>query len=431
MSERLASVLVLLLVVALGAAVSLELERVPEAVPSSPGQRPEAAALALLERWQHPTRRITSSAQLFPLPGPDTLIVLQRRNALIQPWQQQALLDWVRAGGTLVTHALPQDYDAWQAGELSNETVSGHDPLLYAAGVTAWRRGSHHRHDTGEYEYVSAEELSTLVQFYCHLDDKDPNRCDDMLCGDPAQPPHYSLLAGDADWWQLQLDPGVDLFHRDLFEQVDEDDVTVPAADSRVLERARVDDHDTLLLLTLGTGQLWVLSDLEIFTLSQIGHLDHAALLARLSANSAQVWWAASVEVPPLSQWLWRHGWPLLISALLLLLLFLWQHMPRRGVLLHNDPHRHQDFTEHLRASSALLWRLGLKGPLLGPLRQDVLRRLGRHPGGQRADARTTLAASLSGLSPAQVQQALEATPASDDELRDIVMLLQALRQRL
>lgn len=432
MRERVATIVMLVLLLLAILYAYQNLERVPHARHGQTPSSPYAAALALLEHWNLKTRRVTSSAQLFPLPDTDVVLVLERSNALIQPWQQEALLDWIARGGTLVTHALPLNFDRWQDDVLSVAEIVNHDPLLYAAGITAWQRSTDaKRSPVSRHAGIASEELSRYLRFYCQVG-PNLNSCIKFLCGNDETVLVFTRINTDMDeHWQLDLSPDIDLYHRDLFEHIDEGNPALPDTNSRVQGRGRADNHDTLLKIGLGNGTLWVLADLDIFSQARIYHLDHAALLQRLTAGASQVWWTASIEVPPLSLWLWLHGWPLVCTALLMLVLFLWRHMPRRGVILRDTAQTHQDFTEHLRASSALLWRLHLKRPLLETLRHDVQRRLARHAGGSDRDTLRALAATLSGLDAAQIDQALDSLPENDDSLRDTVMLLQQLRQQL
>ena len=210
---------------------------------------------------------------------------------------------------------------------------------------------------------------------------------------------------------------------------MDNNDPSIPASNTSILRRANNETHDLALQLAAGEGQLWLFTSLDIFNNDRLHHLDHAALLQQISADSPQVWWVQSINVPPLSQWLWQRGWPLISALALLLLIFLWHKIPRRGVILQTGSLPHQDFTDHLRASSALLWRIGQRRELLQPLRQQVQRALLRHPGGADPERRMALAMTLSGLSQEQVQRAFDELPNDETAMMELVALLQHLRR--
>lgn len=432
MIRRIVAALVLVLLAALAIIIWQKFEKIPMAQHGQPAARPHAAALALLERWQKSPRRLTSSIELFPLPATDTLLIVERTPGTMPVWQQDALIDWIEDGGRLVTHAMPLSEDAWNDGELSDTDIRSHDPLLYRLGITAWRDGSQpHRSPVPVPAGFASNQLERNFRMHC-IAGEDDDTCIDLTCGDPSAQPVFTWLnIDDATQFQLELDPTIDLLHRDLFDEVDDNDVAVPESQSRVIQRGTIGERDAMLHLRAGGGDIWVLSDMAIFDNQRLHHLDHAALLEHIGQRHTQVWWATSIDVPPLSSWAWQRAWPLILSLLILLLVFLWQHMPRRGVILSLSERQPHDFTDHLRAAAALLWRINQKRPLLEPLQRDVLHRLATHPGGADPQRREQLAAELSGLSHDLIHQALHALPDNDAALQQQVALLQHLRHSL
>ncbi len=432
MIRRIVSIVVPILLVALAAALWHRFEKIPLAQHGQSIARPQAAALVLLERWQKSPRRLTSSIELFPLPGTDTLLIVERTPGTMPVWQQDALIDWIENGGRLVTHALPLSEDAWNDGELTDTDIRNHDPLLYRLGVTAWRDGSQpHRASVSVPAGFASDQLERNFRMHCIAGQHD-DTCIDLTCGDVTEQPAFAWLnIDDVTDFQLELDPTIDLLHRDLYEAVDESNVAIPASGSRVIQRGTMGERDAMLHLRTGDGDIWVLSDMDIFRNHRLHHLDHAALLEHISLEHTQVWWATSIDVPPLSSWAWQRAWPLILSLLIVLLVFLWQHMPRRGVILSLSERQPHDFTDHLRAAAALLWRINQKRPLLEPLQRDVMNRLARHPGGSDPQRRDQLAAEISGLDSELVRQALHDLPDNDAALQQQVSLLQHLRHSL
>ena len=432
MTKRIIAVVALLLLVTLAVAFWHRFEKIPLAEHGRSIARPQAAALTLLERWQKSPRRLTSSIELFPLPATDTLLIIERTPGTMPAWQQDALIEWVENGGRLVTHTLPLSEAAWNDGELSDTDIRNHDPLLYRLGITAWRDGSQpHRAPVTVSSEFASDRLERHFRLHCIAGANDET-CIDMACGDLTEQPLFARLSiDDMTGFQLELDPTIDLLHRDLFEEVDEEDIAIPESTSRVIARGTMAERDAMLHLGAGDGDVWVFSDMDIFRNHRLHHLDHAALLEHISQGRTQVWWATSIDVPPLSFWAWQRAWPLILSLLLLLVVFLWQKMPRRGVVLSSSQQQAQDFTDHLRASAALLWRINQKRPLLEPLQREVLNKLARHPGGTDSQRREQIAADISGLSQDLIHQALHAVPDNDAELQQQVALLQYLRQSL
>lgn len=428
------ALLAIALIVGAGLFLRQQFERLPIVQHDYPTNPPQAAALQLLQHWQKQTRRITSAAELFPLPDNSVLLILERHQGHLPQWQQQALIDWVESGGTLLINALPLDEHSAVQDSADNATVEDirrRDPLLYHFGVTAWfDQTLAARAELPLPAENGAAMLEYVFRSVC-IDQPDNQRCTHMVCGIERAELEYAWLEAASGPLQLDPEPRIDLLHRDLFEEVDESDPSIPASQTSVLGRANNETHDLVLQLGAGDGQLWIFSNLDIFSNDRLHHLDHAALLEQLSANHQQVWWIESISVPPLGQWLWHRGWPLISALVLLLLVFLWHRMPRRGVMLQSSSLQHQDFTDHLRASSALLWRIGQRHQLLEPLRQHVHRALLKHPGGADAGRRIAVAVALSGLSSDQVKRALEEQPENESTMLELVSLLQHLRRCL
>jgi hypothetical protein len=427
---KLTRVLLVVVLVGVGIGIWMQLEKLPLAEHGLSMVRASAAAEALLARRDIATRRITSAAELFPLPDTDTLLILQRRDTRMPDWQRQALLDWVTGGGRLVINAVPMNENDYQDDLLDNTDIANHDPLLYSLGVTAWYKDSVARRPEVPLFPGAADELAFRFRLHClgqlNLDGKG---CARLFCGEDRWPDYVLFDDGEA-LRQLELDPQIDLLHRDLYSTPDDDDPMIPLRQTAVIGRGSTDNgQDMLLWLTLGDGDVILLSDLDIFTAARLHHLDHADLLLAMSQGFSAVWWIHSVESPPLYKWLWQRGWPLISAASLLLMLFLWHHIPRRGVMLQPAQGLDRDFTDHFQAASALLWRIGQSRALLEPLRREVLRQLGRHPGTEDPTRRLALASSLSGLSQEDIRDALERVPVNEAELRHLVSLLQLLRQ--
>ena len=423
------TVLLWLLLAALTLLIAQQFEYVEQPVHRLPAVKPGAAAVRLMANNGKENRRIIHTAELFPLPDVATLVILNRQHGRLAAWQQQALLEWVSLGGTLVVNALPLDADAYDAGELDSDSIARHDPLLYALGITSWQR----HHDQGRDPVMQAWELlaeynagefgrlcsDSLGEAY--------DTCIRFACGDIEQWPDYALLESGNALYQFELDPAIDLLHQDLFADSDINNELTPNTDSTVVARAGSTDRDQLLGLTLGAGEAWVLSDLAIFSNERLHHLDHAWLLYALSNDAETVYWSQNIDAPPLLIWLWQRAWPLFLSLTLLLILFIWQHLPRRTTLLDAQDSRHADFTAHLQAAAALLWRHGDRQALLQPLRDEIL---ARTDGPVPSDSWLARASEESGYSKQQLRQALNQVPADQTALIEIVSILQRLRQR-
>jgi hypothetical protein len=429
-----------------------------------------AAASTFLGERDIDARTVHGTAQLFPLPDNTTLLVIEASRTRLTSSQIEQLHDWVRNGGRLVIAARPlyyhevdcenqedcadsdtdensaQDpYDA-DSEPQDNLAITGYDasdledndPLLYSFGVSAW-------HVPREDVYPPLEPFRRLSVFEQNVlqerlrsclspTGEEREQCAFQLCGDASTTPTYSLGIYDDIPRQFAFDPEDKLMHRDQYGDDmadDEEEPALPLTDTRINTWADNEFGDQLLLLDYGNGDILVMTDVEIWSNESLAYLDHAWLLDAAADGSTSVWWVHSIDMPPLMAWLWHRAWPLILSLVIVLALFLWLRMPRRGVLLHADSAHRRDFLHHLHASAFFIWRNGGADELLGALRKQVQRKLAHHTDADTLAARADIAATLTGLPAHEVAHALSATARSEQEFTELVDLLQTLRSRL
>lgn len=123
---------------------------------------------------------------------------------------------------------------------------------------------------------------------------------------------------------------------------------------------------------------------------------------------------------------LWRHGWRLLVAALVLLVFWLWLRLPRFGPRLEEARADDRQYDELLVAGGRFLWKRKAVVPLLLPLREEIRNRFHlRHElvtEAERASLFEDLAAR-SGLSLAEVIEAM-----SREDLQDGATLTRVVR---
>ncbi len=105
---------------------------------------------------------------------------------------------------------------------------------------------------------------------------------------------------------------------------------------------------------------------------------DLLRLLAWLTGNQP-VWFVRSVAMPPLLQWLWLRAPELGTALLLLVALWLWSRIPRRGPIQPVAEDNNRDYLQHLHASGYFQWRTEQQDTLLTALRQQAQARLNRY----------------------------------------------------
>ena len=398
--------------------------------PDSAIQRnPYSAAQAWLAQRGQPSQRVLSAAALFPLPEEDTTLIIDKQRGLLSHSQVRALLHWVEAGGELIVEArmLPRSLDEDTA---TDADWQDNDDLLYSLGITVWE---------GE-ETVDEEELDPFFELldalpafagnplqYCLLTDNEELRatCEALACEAPPQPEPLLLHAGDDQpSRRIQLHSQHVLWH-DSWNEDDSPQAFLPEWPVEVTAYADNEYGSQLVQLSLGDGQVTVLTDLGLWDNQNLLYFDHAWLLAWLTGNQP-VWFVRSVAMPPLMQWLWLRA-PELGTALLLLVgRWLWSRIPRRGPIQPVAEDHNRDYLQHLHASGYFQWRTEQQDTLLTALRQQALARLNRYHH-QRQQALERAASHLK-VTVAQLDHALTQPPANRDQLAQQVALLQALR---
>ena len=403
---------------------------IQRAAPDSAIQRnPYSAAQDWLTQRGQPSTRILSAAALFPLPEEDTTLIIDKQRGLLSHSQVRALLHWVEAGGELIVEArmLPRSLDEDTA---TDADWQDNDDLLYSLGITVWE---------GE-ETVDEEELDPFFELldalpafagnplqYCLLTDNEELRatCEALACEAPPQPEPLLLHAGDDQpSRRIQLHSQHVLWH-DSWNEDDSPQAFLPEWPVEVTAYADNEYGSQLVQLSLGDGQVTVLTDLGLWDNQNLLYFDHAWLLAWLTGNQP-VWFVRSVAMPPLMQWLWLRAPELGTALLLLVALWLWSRIPRRGPIQPVAEDHNRDYLQHLHASGYFQWRTEQQDTLLTALRQQALARLNRYHH-QRQQALERAASHLK-VTVAQLDHALTQPPANRDQLAQQVALLQALR---
>lgn len=156
-----------------------------------------------------------------------------------------------------------------------------------------------------------------------------------------------------------------------------------------------------------GSGRVSVLADARPLRNRYLGYADHAGFLAglvELSRPGKVVF--SSGEGDGFFSMLWRHFRLGVIGLLLLVVFWLWRHLPRFGPEQDIGGGGTREFSEQLRGTGRFLWRHQRDDALLGALRANVHRRLSLRPGMSREGVFEQLAAT-SGLPQESVVEAM------------------------
>jgi len=193
-----------------------------------------------------------------------------------------------------------------------------------------------------------------------------------------------------------------------------------------------------VLGIPVGRGHITVFSDTSLFDNCCIGRADNAALLlylARQQPTTGKVWLVYHGQFPTLLYLLWQYAWPLVLSAGVFLVLWLWQRGSRFGPLLPGIVAPRRQLSEHLRACGRYLWHARQQARLYKAMRRSLQRRLlRRHPQWRTLSNNelVVVLASHSGLEQAALRRALIDQPSHDlARFLGDVRVLNQLRKQL
>lgn len=208
--------------------------------------------------------------------------------------------------------------------------------------------------------------------------------------------------------------------------------------DNKAIWRVEDDTGIHALQYAAGQGYLTVLTDMDFMNNDAIGQYDHAAVLWYLShmhGRQGQVLFVYNDDMPALGRLLWDRLPEALISAAVLLGVWLWLASRRFGPPLPEPARARRSLLEHLTASGRFLWRQHKQETLVTALRQRFFQTLRqRHPGW------TTLAgedlcrrlAVTTGLQQKHIQAALYGpAPQTPIAFTHLTRDLEQLRKRL
>jgi hypothetical protein len=341
------------------------------------GLRGEARANPLLaaRRFLAATGvEVRSVEGLGQTPPPNGVLIIPTPRYEMGANQARDLLGWVRQGGHLVVTASRR----WDANDESEITD---DPLLDPLGLTG----------------TIVDDQGGLYQ---------PTDVDWPEAADFLQ------VEFSADWRLQSTGPEP--------ERILEDEV-----------------GPYLMQFSVGRGRVTVLSDATFMENGNIGRFDHAAFLWQLVqvGGHGPVWLVYKDTMPSLPRWLLTHAWQVVISASLLLLLWLWAASRRLGPLLPPPPPVRRRLLEHIEAAGRYLWRHGHAEGLLRGVRASLYRALElRHPAWAQLPSQELYRrlAELSGLPPETVQSALlYSHSGSEHEFTQAISTLEHMRKSL
>ena len=310
------------------------------------------AAERFLQATGHEVGSVSGLDLLSNLPPTRDVLVLRGLHRGISDEQLKTLVDWIEAGGNLIL--VPVAF--W------SEDNPG-DPLLGELGVRL----------VSDTDWLNSSECSTKTD--------SSNRSD--LAPDCTGLEEEKPVVADeaiADEFRADEEEGT------RFEQVS---VQVSSESSPVTAnflkgRYLVDSEewassswgsdwgDHMLRYEMGSGEVIVLSDLQLFENDHIGKQDHAFLLSLLTSGSRKVWLQYSIDMPSLPQLLWQRVPFVVVMVVVSLMLMGWRLFLFSGPRLNLQYNERRNLLEHIDASATYAWRIDKGSKLFADNRSAV-----------------------------------------------------------
>jgi len=360
-------------------------------------KNPYLALSQFLPRMGARTEFARSPVQLARPPEKGVLILAARRLPFMTQQRVREIDAWVRRGGVLVVEAESSGID---------------DPLLDNYGierdVPEWLRGTPaERREAKKRENEKREALKAA----------DPKK------------------GGRREYMASIVWPGASKVLR--VRQTGQGLRIAGEGEPPNLVTAMADDRLVLVAFDADAGRVVVLSSLAFLRNRELGEHNHAEFAWRLATAAPEQRTSMlflRIPSPSLWEWMRENAWPVMVSAIVLLPLWLGRIVPRFGPLEPEPAPVRRSLIEHLRAAGRFVWSRGEAQRLLEAVRDRVwrsaLRRRGGLAGLAHSKAEDTLV-SLTGQTPATVHRALNGSGTSPVAFVSTAAALQGLESGL
>ncbi|WP_137939223.1 DUF4350 domain-containing protein [Chitinivorax sp. B] len=192
-----------------------------------------------------------------------------------------------------------------------------------------------------------------------------------------------------------------------------------------------------MLHLQYGRGRITVLSNFDFMVENALSRHDHADFLWQVlnqGGKPSPVWIAAFIEGETTWTWLSRSALPLIITALVLILTWLWHVAPRFGPIQPDPQPVRRRLGEHLAAVGRFWWQHGMQAWMLTQVREWVTRRLSQQYPALASLPTAQLITQLSErshLTPSDIEAALHGQPKRSDAFLRCIQSLIRIHQSL
>ena len=360
-------------------------------------QNPLLAATRLLKALGQDAQSYLGRDLLINLPPTEDALFIYQQTGSLSPTSLDALRNWIMAGGHLI---------------ISPQNTLGIDEEPNQDDLAAFLAGVRRRYLNNDTEPCG--------------------------CGSKDQPTDNDQAAPPSD-----PESEEETIPEILSFTLDNNQVSLDFSQYQVLEAGQLPatlriDADNgegayLLQYRMGTGRLTVLENNTLFNNRRIGENDHGWLLSWLVRDNHKTWLLYSSNMDGIFTLLRRNLPQFLLSSIGLLLFTVWFWQYRIGPLRRPASKEQRNILAHIDAMGRFHWQFDQAASLIGRIRENSL--LGwqrRLPGRGREEGRVDpeQVASLTGLDPAVVENALYREVTTEQDLIVVSRCLQQLERR-
>lgn len=367
---------------------------IPRGYSGEAARNPYLAAQRLLERLGTSVRSFPDLSSMPELPPTDTLLIVPTARRSLSEARAKELLHWVEGGGHLLVVT-------WQ---LFDDPKREPDFVLDPLGVRQFLNEFEDDEPGEDLEEPDQGEPGEEVDPEAPENENESPLIQTSAPDEEDEEPEVELalaeFPGRATPLRVEFDPE---YRLELGETA-----------TRSLDFDLGDANGVhLVILHLGQGLVTALTDDYFLTQPTIADWDHAELVYRLAhwgGESRAVWIVIGDAYPGALALVWRYGWMVIASALLVLALWLWSASQRFGPIAPDPTLERREWMEHVRAAGRFQWRRGAAPALLTAARDALLARMReRHPSfvGLMPAEQAERLASLSGVPAERVLAAL------------------------
>ncbi|PID45018.1 MAG: hypothetical protein CSB47_10260 [Proteobacteria bacterium] len=325
---------------------------------------PLYASRLFLKGMGIPTQTVESLQSLNKLPDTDTVLFISATRYNQREEQFEAILDWVKRGGHLITRSVLD----WDSYATDNEEHNAEDTAV----------------DTDNDKPNADSEIPTAPPDTAANSDND----NPAASADPLQL-YLGVYTGkaipfdekDAETLQLpEADKPLEIAN-DYYRAID----LSPDNDQQGLTQVKLNDRNFIIHQQVGKGLITLVSDFTFIENYNIDDYDHAEILWHLvHANNrslqqpAAIWLIHSEEMPHLFRIIWKHFWPFCIMLGGLLLIWMLRVSHRFGPLIPKEGEDRRNLLEHIEASGNYYWKNKEQAILIDSTRHAVQQQLAK-----------------------------------------------------